>query len=75
MRPVFEEKCIRCHGSKHHGGKLDMRTLEVHYREMPPKKKGPFIIPAALGMLRQWINSMPDREAVLTWRECFNNHV
>ncbi len=27
--PVFEEKCIRCHGGKRRGGKLDMRTLEA----------------------------------------------
>ncbi|WP_395744722.1 c-type cytochrome domain-containing protein [Prosthecobacter sp.] len=27
--PVFEEKCIRCHGAKRKGGKLDMRTLEA----------------------------------------------
>ena len=82
--PVFEEKCIRCHGAKHRGGKLDMRTLEallgggdtgpalkpgnakksllielIHYKEMPPKKKGPFITPTELELLRHWINSMP----------------
>ncbi len=27
--PIFEEKCIRCHGGKRRGGKLDMRTLEA----------------------------------------------
>jgi cytochrome c len=27
--PVFEEKCIRCHGAKRRGGKLDMRTLDA----------------------------------------------
>ncbi|MCF7786529.1 MAG: hypothetical protein K9N47_10430 [Prosthecobacter sp.] len=27
--PVFEEKCIRCHGAKRRGGKLDMRTLSA----------------------------------------------
>ncbi|MFT5470781.1 MAG: hypothetical protein ACI8UO_005912 [Verrucomicrobiales bacterium] len=26
--PLFEEKCIRCHGGKKKGGKLDMRTLD-----------------------------------------------
>ena len=26
--PIFEEKCIRCHGGKRRGGKLDMRTME-----------------------------------------------
>ena len=82
--PVFEEKCIRCHGAKRRGGKLDMRTLEallqggdtgpalkpgnaqksllielIHYKEMPPKKKGPFITPQELEMLRRWINAMP----------------
>lgn len=81
--PVFEEKCIRCHGAKRRGGKLDMRTLEallqggdtgpalkpgnaqksllielIHYKEMPPKKKGPFITPQELEMLRRWINGM-----------------
>jgi hypothetical protein len=84
--PVFEEKCIRCHGAKRRDGKLDMRTLEalleggvtgpalkpgnakksllielIHYKEMPPKKKGPFITSAELEMLRLWINTMPDR--------------
>jgi hypothetical protein len=24
--PIFEEKCLRCHGAKRRGGKLDMRT-------------------------------------------------
>jgi hypothetical protein len=27
--PIFEEKCIRCHGGKRRGGKLDMRSLEA----------------------------------------------
>ncbi|HEY1051765.1 MAG TPA: c-type cytochrome domain-containing protein [Prosthecobacter sp.] len=27
--PIFEEKCIRCHGGKRKGGKLDMRTMEA----------------------------------------------
>ncbi len=27
--PIFEEKCIRCHGGKRRGGRLDMRSLEV----------------------------------------------
>lgn len=27
--PIFEEKCIRCHGGKKKGGKLDMRTVEA----------------------------------------------
>ncbi|MFN0075222.1 MAG: c-type cytochrome domain-containing protein [Prosthecobacter sp.] len=27
--PIFEEKCLRCHGEKRRGGKLDMRTLEA----------------------------------------------
>lgn len=27
--PIFEEKCIRCHGAKRKGGKLDMRTMEA----------------------------------------------
>jgi mono/diheme cytochrome c family protein len=82
--PVFEEKCISCHGAKRRGGKLDMRTPEalleggdtgpalkpgnaqksllielIHYKEMPPKKKGPFITSQELEMLRRWINSMP----------------
>ena len=26
--PIFEAKCIRCHGGKRRGGKLDMRSLE-----------------------------------------------
>ena len=84
--PVFEEKCIRCHGAKHRDGKLDMRTLEalleggvtgpaikpgnakksllielIHFKEMPPKKKGPFITSTELEMLRHWINIMPDK--------------
>lgn len=84
--PVFEEKCIRCHGAKRRDGKLDMRTLEalheggvtgpaikpgnakksllielIHYKEMPPKKKGPFITSTELEMLRLWINTMPDK--------------
>lgn len=82
--PVFEEKCIRCHGGKRRGGKLDMRTLEamleggvtgpsikpgnakksllielIHYKEMPPKKEGPFVTPLELERLRRWINTMP----------------
>ncbi len=27
--PIFAEKCLRCHGAKRKGGKLDMRTLET----------------------------------------------
>ena len=27
--PIFEAKCIRCHGAKRRAGKLDMRTLEA----------------------------------------------
>lgn len=27
--PIFEAKCLRCHGAKRRGGKLDMRTLEA----------------------------------------------
>jgi uncharacterized membrane protein len=27
--PIFEEKCLRCHGAKRRGGQLDMRTLEA----------------------------------------------
>ena len=27
--PIFEEKCLHCHGAKRSGGKLDMRTLEA----------------------------------------------
>ena len=27
--PIFEEKCLRCHGAKRRDGKLDMRTLEA----------------------------------------------
>jgi len=27
--PIFEEKCLHCHGAKRRGGKLDMRTLEA----------------------------------------------
>lgn len=82
--PVFEEKCLRCHGAKHRDGRLDMRTLAalleggntgpaikpgnakksllielIHYKEMPPKKKGSHITPPELEMLRCWINSMP----------------
>lgn len=81
--PVFEEKCIHCHGAKRKGGKLDMRTMEamleggdtgpafkpgnakksllielIHYKEMPPKKKGVHVTPQELEMLRHWINSM-----------------
>lgn len=27
--PIFEAKCLRCHGAKRRDGKLDMRTLEA----------------------------------------------
>jgi hypothetical protein len=27
--PIFEGKCLRCHGAKRRDGKLDMRTLEA----------------------------------------------
>ena len=27
--PIFEAKCLRCHGAKRRDGKLDMRTLDV----------------------------------------------
>lgn len=27
--PIFEAKCIRCHGAKKRDGKLDMRTMEA----------------------------------------------
>ncbi len=27
--PIFETKCIRCHGAKRRGGKLDMRSLDA----------------------------------------------
>jgi hypothetical protein len=27
--PIFEAKCLRCHGAKKRDGKLDMRTLEA----------------------------------------------
>src|SRR6187200_1012688 len=27
--PIFEAKCIRCHGAKRRGGKLDMRTMDA----------------------------------------------
>ena len=27
--PIFEAKCIRCHGAQRRGGKLDMRSLEA----------------------------------------------
>lgn len=30
--PVFEQKCIRCHGERQKGGKLDMRTPEAMLR-------------------------------------------
>jgi hypothetical protein len=33
----------------------------IHYKEMPPKKKGPFITSTELEMLRLWINTMPDK--------------
>ena len=26
--PIFDAKCIRCHGGKRRGGKLDMRTMD-----------------------------------------------
>lgn len=29
IAPIFEAKCIRCHGAKRRGGKLDMRSLEA----------------------------------------------
>lgn len=29
VMPIFEEKCVRCHGEKRRGGKLDMRTMEA----------------------------------------------
>lgn len=27
--PIFEAKCLRCHGAKRRDGKLDMRTVEA----------------------------------------------
>jgi cytochrome c len=27
--PIFEAKCLRCHGAKRRGGKLDMRTVDL----------------------------------------------
>lgn len=27
--PIFESKCLHCHGAKRRGGKLDMRTLQA----------------------------------------------
>ncbi len=27
--PIFEAKCLRCHGAKKRAGKLDMRTLDA----------------------------------------------
>lgn len=85
--PIFEEKCIRCHGVKKKGGKLDMRTLDalftggdsgpaikqgnapksllielIHYKEMPPKKEGPFVTGEELELLRNWIDAMPEPE-------------
>ncbi len=27
--PIFDAKCIRCHGAKRRGGKLDMRTMDA----------------------------------------------
>jgi len=27
--PIFEAKCVRCHGDKRRGGKLDMRTVDA----------------------------------------------
>jgi hypothetical protein len=84
--PIFQEKCIRCHGGKKRGGKLDMRSLEalltggdtgpalkpgnakksllielIHYKEMPPKKETPVVTSTELDLLRQWIDSMPDK--------------
>jgi hypothetical protein len=84
--PIFEEKCIRCHGGKRRGGKLDMRTMEalhlggdtgpalkpgnakksllielIHYKEMPPKKEGPFVTAEELELMRKWINAMPEK--------------
>ena len=29
IMPIFEAKCIRCHGAKRRGGKLDMRTMDA----------------------------------------------
>ena len=29
VMPVLEAKCIRCHGAKRRGGKLDMQTVEA----------------------------------------------
>ena len=26
--PIFEAKCLRCHGAQRRGGQLDMRTME-----------------------------------------------
>lgn len=41
--PIFEAKCIRCHGAKRRGGKLDMRSLDsmlVGGESGPAIKKG-----------------------------------
>ena len=27
--PIFEAKCLRCHGAQRRGGKLDMRSMEA----------------------------------------------
>ena len=27
--PIFDAKCLRCHGAKRRGGKLDMRTVDL----------------------------------------------
>ena len=29
VMPIFEAKCIRCHGARRRGGKLDMRTTDA----------------------------------------------
>ena len=55
--PIFDAKCIRCHGGKRRGGKLDMRT--IHYKEMPPKKERPTVTQGELELLRKWIDAMP----------------
>ncbi|MDB6005801.1 MAG: hypothetical protein JWR15_2788, partial [Prosthecobacter sp.] len=34
----------------------------IHYKEMPPKKEGPFVTAIELELLRQWINSMPEQK-------------
>ena len=45
--PTFEEKCIRCHGGKRRGGKLDMRTMESlltggESDHLTPRRRSPF---------------------------------